>query len=148
MREVGKCPSSLDLFVISESSRGRFTQEEFVNATNTLGFGSHNSLRVEYNEADSEFIKSAWKDAIRRSWQDPNGPSIRHDTNEAFRIVAEMRRDADLINEYENAQRMALTPERAYETLEVPFNVDEDMLITVYNMRVWFILNIYLKFIF
>ena len=89
-----------------------------------------------------------WKDAIRRSWQDPNGPSIRHDTNEAFRIVAEMRRDADLINEYENAQRMSLTPERAYETLEVPFNVDEDMLITVYNMRVWFILNIYLRFIF
>lgn len=137
LKAVASCPASLEILLSTELSRGRFTQDDFRRATYTLGFGSTNSLRVEYNEADSDFIKNAWRDALRRSWHDStNSVSARHDINESFRVIAEMRRDPELIKALEEEQRSGMTPDRAYATLEVPFNVDEDMLITIYNMRI------------
>ncbi|OCB86190.1 cysteine proteinase [Sanghuangporus baumii] len=137
LRAVLQCPSSLETLLVAEKSRGRFTFADVQTAIRTLGFGTDNDLRVDYDEdVDDHFLLSAWRDALRRSWRDPDGASKRRDLNEAFRILAENRRSADLIKAFEEEQLHGMTPEKAYDTLEVPMGVDEEMLITVYNMRV------------
>lgn len=137
LRAVLQCPSSLETLLVAEKSRGRFTSADVQNAIRTLGFGANNDLRVDYDEdVDDNFLLSAWRDALRRSWRDPDGASRRRDLNDAFRILAENRRSAELIKAFEDEQLHGMTPEKAYDTLEVPMGVDEEMLITVYNMRV------------
>lgn len=137
LSSIGRCPASLETLIVSERSRGRFTSEGVADAVRTLGFGTDNDLRLEYDEeVDDEFIKNAWRSALRRSWKEIEGASRRRELNEAFRIVAESRSSLPLIRDYEDEQLHGMTPDQAYDTLEVPMGVEEDMLITVYNMRV------------
>jgi ubiquitin carboxyl-terminal hydrolase 25 len=139
LRNVNECPNSLETLIGSERSRGRFTTQDVQTAIHLLGFGSDNDLRVDYDDdVDENFIKCAWRDALKRSWKEVESASRRRDLNEAFRIVAENRRSVALIKEYEEEQANGMTPDKAYNTLEIPMGVEEDMLITVYNMRVSF----------
>jgi len=132
-----ECPPELETFLVSETSRGRFTTRDFIEATQRLGFGSDNDLRVDFeDDVEPEFIERAWRDAIRRSWYDPNGSSRRRDLNDAFRVVAEAMGNRELWKAWDEENTFGMNPEKAYSTLEVPENVDEDMLITVYGMRV------------
>ncbi|EJD03499.1 cysteine proteinase [Fomitiporia mediterranea MF3/22] len=137
LRSVMQSPSSLETLLASERSRGRFTVSDVQTAIRTLGFGADNDLRVDYDEdVDEHFLQSAWRDAVRRSWREHDGASRRRDLNEAFRILAESRRSLELVKAFEDDQINGMTPDKAYSTLEVPMGVDEEMLITVYNMRV------------
>ena len=127
----------LENLIVTERSRGRFAAEDFNIAVRMLGFGSDNCLKVDYDEdVDDEFLQRAWKDVIRRSWNDPNHATIRRDMNDAFRIIAEWRHSSQLMKALNDELTNGMTPEKAYNTLEVPIGVDEEMLITVYNMRV------------
>ncbi|KAH8119745.1 cysteine proteinase [Phellopilus nigrolimitatus] len=137
LRTVVSCPAALETLVGAERSRGRFTTADVHASIRELGFGVDNELRVDYdNDVDDAFIRSAWRDAVRRSWTDADGASKRRDVNEAFRVIAESRRSVDLVRAWDDEETYGMTPDRAYSTLEVPMGVDEDMLITVYNMRV------------
>ena len=93
--------------------------EDFNIAVRMLRFGSDNCLRADYDE----FLHRAWKDVIRRSWNDPR------DTNEAFRIIAEWRLGLQLMKALTDELTNGMTPEKAYNTLEVSVGVDEEMLI-------------------
>ncbi|KAF9257095.1 cysteine proteinase [Marasmius fiardii PR-910] len=131
------CPSQLQDVLLMEQSRGRFTSEDLQSATEILGFGANNSLRVDYdNDIEDEFIENAWKECVKRSWIDPRGGELQRNANEALRMVAESRGSVYLKGLYEKGRNsLMMTPERAYDVLEVPKEVDESMLITVFTMR-------------
>ncbi|KAF8641193.1 hypothetical protein AX17_000828 [Amanita inopinata Kibby_2008] len=137
MQEMGGCPASLQDLMVMERSRDRFVAEDIISAAETLGFGVNGPLRVEYDETDvpDEFIESAWRECIKRSWRDPAGSTLQREATDAFRILAESRGSTRLRQAWESSKSNLMTPERAYSTLEIPKDVDENMLITVFTMR-------------
>ena len=110
--------------------------EDIATAATTLGFGIGNVLNVEYGkDVEDQFVKNAWKKGVKRSWRDFEHRSETYRlVNEAFRILAESRGSIELRKIFEN--RKYMTPDQAYDTLEVPKDVDDFMLIAAYNMRV------------
>ncbi len=134
----------LQSFVFDERERGRFTREDFQEAPATLGFGPHGTLDVDYDyDVPDEFVENAWREAVRRAWREgastAGGDSLRLSTaNDAFRRIAEVRGSEALWKKWEQAKDGGMTPERAYATLEVPAEIDDGMLITVFSMRVRF----------
>lgn len=131
------CPQELQNFVIQERSRSRFTHDELQQAITTLGFGQENRLRMDFDEeTDDEFVKMAWRDALKEAWKHPESSAKRKEVQDALMILAQARGSADLMAAYNSEQGNGMTPERAYTTLEVPADVDEEMLITVFVMRV------------
>jgi len=50
--------------------------------------------------------------------------------------IAEVRGSQALWKKWEQAKDGGMTPERAYSTLEVPSEIDDGMLITIFSMRV------------
>ncbi|KAG6836077.1 hypothetical protein H0H93_011620 [Arthromyces matolae] len=138
MQNYADCPQLLPEILATERSRDRFTAEDVLQAASTLGFGENNVLGVEYNEMDvpEPFLENAWRDCLKRSWRDPlAGAETLRSANDAFRILAEARGSETLRRIWESGKNKVMTPEKAYDTLEVPKDVDEFMLITVYNMR-------------
>ena len=128
----------LQELVAMEQSRDRFTLEDVDTAARTLGFGGDNVLGVDYDdEIPDDFVENAWKDSVKRSWRDlEHGSEAQRLTNEAFRILAETRGSVRLRKTWEAGKNKYMNPDRAYNTLEIPKDVDDYMLITVYNMRV------------
>lgn len=145
MEGLSSCPQSLQDIVVSEQSRNRFTLEELQQATNILGFGTNGPLKVEYDsDIDDDFVENAWKDCIKRGWRNyERGSEIQREANEAFRIIAEARGSVRLWDMWEARKEIFLTPERAYDRLEIPKDVDDAMLITVFSLRVRSAVSVY-----
>lgn len=138
LQGVAECPSLLQEVVVIERSRDRFTIDEVERAATILGFGVQGPLKVEYDEADvdEEFIENAWRDCVKQSWRDlERGSESLRNANEALRILAEARGSGALRKVWEGGKDRIMNPERAYDTLEVPKETDDLMLITVFNMR-------------
>ncbi|KAF5385340.1 hypothetical protein D9615_001037 [Tricholomella constricta] len=138
MQAFPGCPQSLPEILATERSRDRFTTEDLQQAAATLGFGPEGPLGVDYDEADvpESFVEEAWKECIKKSWRDPeHGSELLRAASEAFRMLAEARGSESLRRVWESSKDRIMTPEKAYDTLEVPKDVDDFMLITVYNMR-------------
>jgi ubiquitin carboxyl-terminal hydrolase 25/28 len=138
MIELGVCPPALQEILVTERSRDRFTIVDLANAATTLGFGPDGALGVEYDtDIPESFIEGAWRECVKRSWKDHHGgPALLRDATQAFRTLAEARGSAALMKIWESGKDKLMNPERAYDTLEVPKDVEEFMLITIYNMRV------------
>lgn len=134
------CPASLQELVATERSRDRFTLNEVIKAAAALGFGPSGVLKVEYEaEVEDNFIELAWRACVKQSWKDPDhGGEILREANEALRILAESRGSKALRDIWENEKGRLMSPDKAYDTLEVPKDVPDDMLITVFTMRVSF----------
>ncbi|KAJ7204386.1 hypothetical protein GGX14DRAFT_646865, partial [Mycena pura] len=124
----------------SETTRGRFAYEDINAAATTLGFGADTPLNVEYGaDVPDEFVENAWKECVKKSWRDDDGGSrIQTEASTALKTLAIARGSHALLKVWEHGQRGIMSPERAYDTLEVPKDVDEDMLIMIYNMRACF----------
>jgi len=131
-------PMDLQNLILDERSRNRFTQDDFFKAVGTLGFGHDGPLRVEFDESvEEEFIISAWRDGIRRSWKDEaNGSAIRRELNDSLRIIADVRGSAEMHRVWEREKGSVMTVDTAYSTLGVSKEMDENTLITVFDMRV------------
>lgn len=138
LEEYGSCPLQLQELLALEQSRERFTSEDVFTAAVTLGFGTENVLGVEYDEEiPDEFVENAWKECVKRSWRDLTHGSETHKlSNDAFKALAETRGSVKLRRAWEAGKDKYMNPDRAYNTLEIPKDVDDYMLITVYNMRV------------
>lgn len=139
-------PTELQSVVMEERSRCRYTHEDLQRAILYLGFGPE-ELKIEYDDdTDDDFIINAWRDKVKRAWRDPkNGGQTQTDANEAFRILAEARGSSTLRKLWEDSSRQTMNPDRAYTTLEIPSEVDDAMLLTVFSMRVgpcYFTVNI------
>lgn len=143
LQHIGQCPPPLQDTLAMESSRNRFTEDDVLQAATTLGFGAESPLRVEFDEdIPEEFIENAWKTVVRESWRDDvRGAQRQRDANDALRVLAEARGLPRLRKAYEAARDAFMNPARAYNTLEVPNDVDENMLLMIYAMRVGYFLS-------
>lgn len=133
-------PSDLQSVVMDERSRFRYTHQDLETAIKCLGFGNDGPLSIEFDEEVSEeFIANAWKDKVRRAWRDPkDGGEIQREANDSFRIVAEERGSVALRKLWEENHGRTMNPDRAYSTLEIPTEVDDAMVLTVFSLRVGF----------
>lgn len=130
-------PLDLQTFIVEERSRCRFTLSEITNAEQFLGFGENGDLRMDLDDdVDDKFIADAWRSARRRAWNIQGSSQLISELNTSLRVIAEIRGSVTLHKVFEDERGTGMSPETAYSTLEVPKDVDEQMLITVYNMRV------------
>ncbi len=130
-------PEELQKLIIEERERCRFTPEDYVRAANALGFGRDSELGVELDaDVDDEFIAQAWRSARQRAWQRSDAHTRRAELNDALKVVAEMRASKALLKIWSEEKGTGMSPETAYSTLEVPNDVEESILLTVYSMRV------------
>lgn len=144
MKTLGiQAPESLEVLLVEERSRNRFTWADVEKAKSLLGFGKENVLGIDLEEADDDFIVRAWKDAMKRIWQEPDGASKRSDLVDAFKIIADLRGSTQLRETWEHNRGSMMTLDTAYSTLEVPRDMDETMLLTVFAMRVRLLCNIF-----
>jgi ubiquitin carboxyl-terminal hydrolase 25/28 len=120
-----------------ERSRSRFSVYEVEDAARTLGFGHDGDIRLEYDEdIEDDFVENAWKELIKRAWRDPDTcAETQRRANEALKLLAEARESVRLMNVWET-EKNKMNPDQAYNTLEIPKETDDEMLITVFNMRV------------
>ncbi|KAI0756006.1 cysteine proteinase [Daedaleopsis nitida] len=127
----------LQRLVIEERERCRFTPEEYANAAHMLGFGRNREVGVELDsDVDDQFIAQAWRSARQRAWQSPDASTKRAELNDALKIIAEHRASSMLLKVWADEKGTGMSPDTAYATLDVPRDVDESMLLTVYSMRV------------
>ena len=128
----------LQAFIVQEKERYRFTIDEHARYAQMLGFGRDGDLGVELDsDVDDEFIARAWRSARQRAWMSAGDASQkRAQLNDALKVVAEQRGSAGLIRVWAEEKGSGMSPETAYTTLDVPREVDETMLLTVYSMRV------------
>lgn len=134
----GEPSPQLQDLVISESTRGRFAIEDLERAASILGFGMNNDLGVELDDdVEDDFIENAWKEAVKKSWGDPErGADLERSANDALRIIAEAKGRTKLRQIWQTKKNTLMSPDRAYKVLEIPETVDDNMLITVFAMRV------------
>lgn len=137
MSNFSAAPTELQTLVHEERSRWRFTQLDYNNAVRLLGFGPEGPLRVDFDDTvEEEFIVSAWRDVVKRSWKDTDGSAKRRDLNDAFRIIAEMRGSVELKKIWEKEKGSDMSIDTAYTTLGVSKDMDETTVLTVYFVRV------------
>ncbi|OJT05642.1 hypothetical protein TRAPUB_3565 [Trametes pubescens] len=131
-------PAELQSLIVEERSRSRFTPEDYLDAVKTLGFGRDGELGVELDaDVDDDFIAQAWRSARQRAWQRPaDATLLRAKLNDALRLIAESRGSEKLLKVWGEEKGTGMSPDTAYSTLEVPRDMEESMLLTVYSMRV------------
>jgi ubiquitin carboxyl-terminal hydrolase 25/28 len=128
---------ALECLIAVECSRGRWPVTQIETSAELLGFGKDHDLKLEWgDEIDDEFLISAWKDSMRRAWDDPtNSKQRRNDLTVAATVLGEQRGSRKVIEEL-RAFKPNMDPDQAYRVLEVPKDVDEGMLLMVYQLRV------------
>lgn len=127
---------ALESLIAVEYSRDRWNQFQIETAAELLGFGKDRVLRLEWNEIDDDFLISAWKDSMRRAWDNPSSSRQRRfDLTRSARILAEQRGSRKVM-EILRSSNPEMDPEQAFRLLEVPKDVEEGMLLMVYQMRV------------
>ncbi|EGO31225.1 hypothetical protein SERLADRAFT_353805 [Serpula lacrymans var. lacrymans S7.9] len=139
MQDLGDIPpQELQNLVMEERGRYRYTYEDLQNATKTLGFGKDGALGVDLeDDVPDDFVEQAWRDTVRRAWRDTQDSSdLQRDANDAFRMIAESRGSSKLRSIWADSKHNQMNPSRAYSVLEVPQDVDETMLLTVFLMRI------------
>jgi len=93
--------------------------------------GLHPQRRIA---AMADAFGRAGRDDI--AWREGGDTQRLSIANDAFRRIAEMRGNEALWKKWEQAKDGGMTPERAYSTLEVPAEIDDGMLITIFSLRV------------
>lgn len=126
------------MFILEERSRGRWSKDDLKRGVLVLGFGRDNALSVELDDdVDDDFILRAWRDGVKRSWKLADGGSgKRAELHDALKVLAEARASKRLVDAWRYEKGSGMSPDSAYSTLQVPSEVDEEMLLTVYGFRV------------
>src|SRR6185437_9767553 len=128
---------ALQSLIAMEQSRGRWWTEQIETSSKLLGFGKDNDLKLDWsNEIEDSFLVSAWKDSMRRAWDEPSSSRQRRiELSAAATILAEQRGSREVIEELRSLDP-DMDPEQAFRILEVPNDVEEGMLVMVYQLRV------------
>lgn len=132
-------PTELQTLIMEERERFRSTPEDYVDAAQKLGFGRDGEVGVELDsDVDDEFVARAWRSARQRAWQltADEGSKRRATLNDALKIIGEQRGSQALLKVWADEKGTGMSPETAYGTLDVPKDVEEGILLTVFSMRV------------
>lgn len=131
-------PQELQTVVLEERTRGRFTEEDVHNAAAVLGFGKDGALRLDLeDDIEDNFLAEAWRTAIKSAWRDSrDSTTLQRDANEAFRIIAQSRGSKALMKLWSDSSKNQMDPVRAYSVLEVSADVDDELVLTVFMLRV------------
>lgn len=132
--------------VLTEKSKGYFTEEDLAKALTRLGFGEEGPLRIAFDtDIDGEFLMNAFATA----WSDINhmyggdGPNndqkdvALKDLKESVEIAAMSTGRVELVKYVEEALRKRnRDPVLAYSALGASEGMDEDLILAIYSMRV------------
>lgn len=131
-------PQELQTAILEERSRGRFTEEDLHNAAAVLGFGKDGAIRLDLeDDIEDDFLAEAWRTAIKNAWRDPKDcTQLQRDANDAFRMIAQSRGSKGLMKLWSESSKNQMDPSRAYSVLEVSADVDDELVLTVFMLRV------------
>lgn len=149
----GLLTDSLQIMYTSERSKNRWSPHEFDQACSELGFGMDNDLKLDIEDVEPDFVGKAYTDAVARTYSavhtmnaaswinttslDAVNERKRKSLRDALRIVAEGLGDVQLYELWKKAGQYGfMDPNKAYLTLDVPAETTDEMLMTVYQMRV------------
>ncbi|KIO24008.1 hypothetical protein M407DRAFT_104243 [Tulasnella calospora MUT 4182] len=152
MRVRHSSAEGLQILVSQEESRGRWSTDDMNRAAIFLGFLTEEDLtRVNDVQLPPNFrenLMDAWLTRVKEVNTEVSENRItrqiaddrKRDLKESFRILAEYSGSPELVQAFRQTMRMygngMVDVQDAYNTLEVPKELDEDMVITIYNMRV------------
>ncbi|KAG8938950.1 ubiquitin-specific protease ubp2, partial [Tulasnella sp. 408] len=152
MRMRHSSAEGLQMLLSQEDSRGRWSTDDLNRAAMLLGFLQEEDLstigEVQLPPNYREDLRDAWlarvkeantelaENRINRQMADDRKRELR----ESFRILAEYSGTPELVQGFRDTMRIygngMVDVQDAYNTLEVPKELDEDMVITIFNMRV------------
>jgi ubiquitin carboxyl-terminal hydrolase 25/28 len=152
-REEPLVNEDLRELIVMERSRDRWTPKEYNDALDTLQLGEDSPLLLGIFETDATFLENAYKQLLYETWRPPTAaPSSwseqvkmkmepgerRQVLKNAVRIAAEGTGREEFYQVWKKISEpwSSMDPEKAYTTLGVPKDTTEDMLLTVYNLRV------------
>ncbi|KAF8323953.1 cysteine proteinase [Clavulina sp. PMI_390] len=133
--------SELLNFFLVEKSKGYWTNSDYHQAIRLLGFGDDGYLRMEFepNEVDGQFIVNAFSAAYNLLNQnsDPSRLDIeRKDLREAALIAAQSTKKEDLVAYVDKeVGKRTRDPATAYTTLGANKDMDDDLVLAIFNMR-------------
>lgn len=141
-----------ELYTI-ERSKERWVPGEFEEALNILQLGEDSPLLVDIYDTDPGFLENTYKQQLLETWKptivisndwnedvkrgmEPN--ERRQQLKEAVRIAAEGTGRDDLYQVFKKISEpwSSMDPDRAYTALSVPKETSDDMLLTVFSLRV------------
>ncbi|KAG8924101.1 ubiquitin-specific protease ubp2 [Tulasnella sp. 417] len=142
----------LQILVIQEESRGRWSTDDLSRAAMMLGFMSEEDIatgnEIQLPPTFREDLRDAWLTRVKEVNTELSENRInrqmaedrKRDLKECFRILAEHSRLPELVQGFRDNMRIygngMVDVQDAYNTLEVRKELDEDMIITIFNMRV------------
>lgn len=137
----GEVPAAdLQALVLEERARGRFSTEDLERHVRALGFGEHEGAWLEYEPGgDDRVVEEAYRFMSRAAWaEDGAGEERQRELDEALGVLAQARGSRALWERWraqgEGGGRMG--PAKAYQTLEIAQDTDEDMILMVFSLRV------------
>jgi ubiquitin carboxyl-terminal hydrolase 25/28 len=148
---------ALAIFINTEKSKDYWMSSDFERAQRQLGFGNDGPLRIEFDEdVDGVFLMGAYKssfDEIQQSFsgavtgadmvknEDERDVALRN-LKEAVAIVAQFTGREELVNYVkEQLAKRTLDPVMAYSALGANAEMDDDLILTIFGMRVSHVLH-------
>lgn len=134
-----------------EISRGVWTVETLRECAVLLGLAQQSEEGVVGvlfgDDPDPAIIRDAWLKKVKDLNADFAAGRVRdkealgqrkHELKEAYRIVSEGTGKAQVVAAYEDAIKLygSMDITEAYQTLEVPAELDDEMIVTIFAMRV------------
>jgi ubiquitin carboxyl-terminal hydrolase 25/28 len=127
-----------DLQTLVLEERMRFMRDDFLKAVGGLDFGPNCPLGVDFDESvEAEFIINAWRDGVRRSWDNEmNSLVTRREPNNALRVTADVSGDKETRRVWGCKRGSIMTVGTVYSTPGVSRDVDESTIITAPDIQV------------
>jgi ubiquitin carboxyl-terminal hydrolase 25 len=143
--ELPGLPDSDHLFnlVQIERSKGFWSSTDLHKGARLLGFGEDGAMRIPFDsDVDENFLINAFQNA----WRDADS-TYRHDSErrdahrqelkEALKMACQFSGNPELVARYEQEVRIrTMDPSRAYGVFGATGDIDDEMLLVVYSMRV------------
>lgn len=130
-------------FISMERSKGLWSESDLQDGVKLLGFGENGHMRIPFDaDVDAAFLMNAfghaWKnvDTIFGSNIDARD-GHRRDLKAALQMACQYSGNPELVKRYEQEIRIrTMDPITAYTTIGATRDMDDEMLMVIYPMRV------------
>ncbi|PVG00890.1 cysteine proteinase [Serendipita vermifera] len=139
--------------IVMERSKDRWVPNEFMEALSLLQFGEDLPLMIDIFDADAEYLENSYKSLLHETWRPSTGTTPtwhseshsklgpderRQQLKMAVRMIAEGTGREEFYEVYKKITQpwASMDPDKAYSVLCVPKDTPDEMVLTVYNLRV------------